>query len=48
MNYEVISEEGMKILAEEFDLQIRQEYEERYLDFLKEKKEKEKENVNLQ
>lgn len=48
MNYEVISEEGMKILAEEFDLQIRQEYEERYLDFLKEKKEREKENVNLQ
>ena len=48
MNYEVISEEGMKILAEEFDLQIRQEYEERYLDFLKEKQEKEKENVNLQ
>lgn len=48
MNYEVISEEGMKILAEEFDLQIRQEYEERYLDFLKEKEEKEKENVNLQ
>lgn len=48
MNYEVISEEGMKILAEEFDLQIRQEYEERYLDFLKEKEEMEKENVNLQ
>ena len=48
MNYEVISEEGMKILAEEFDLQIIQEYEERYLDFLKEKEEKEKENVNLQ
>lgn len=48
MNYEVISEEGMKILSEEFDLQIRQEYEERYLDFLKEKEEKEKENVNLQ
>lgn len=48
MNYTVISDKGMEILSKEFEQQIKQEYENRYLDFLKEKEEREKENVNLQ
>ena len=47
MNYTVISDKGMEILSKEFEQQIKQEYENRYLDFLKEKEEREKENVNL-
>lgn len=47
MKYTVISEEGMRILGEEFDLQIKREYVNRYLDSLEINKEMEKEDDNL-
>jgi len=39
MNYTVISEEGMNVLSEEFDKEIREEYQQRYLEHLKEMEE---------
>ena len=47
MNYKVISDQGLEVLSKEFEQQIKKEYEDRYLDFLKEKEKMEEENVNL-